>query len=194
MLNVLPVIGRGFAVAVSEEAKHNAKWTFVGAVAAAIIAALIALVPTYFPGGDDKAADTKGTNGSAGTPEGAAQPTGPGQVVYKIKYLNDGDVQQDDVIVQLKLPAGAVYMLGTTQFSASSTGNKWKSLSTDTIAKVGINIGSYAPGGAGYLRFVAHVDQKTAGLCSSSGLTTSVKSSAQDGKSSGSSLSVEVTC
>ncbi|MEU4149846.1 hypothetical protein [Streptomyces sp. NPDC026659] len=160
---------------------------------AAVLAALIALVPAYFPG-DDKAADAKGTNKSAGTPEGAAQPTGPGQVVYKIKYLNDGDVQQDHVVVRLKLPAGAVYMLGTTQFAASTTDGKWKSLSVDSIAKEGIDIGSYAPGGNGYLRFVAHVDQKTAGLCSSSGLTASVKSSTQEGKSGGSSLSVEVTC
>ncbi|MGW4198944.1 hypothetical protein [Streptomyces sp. NPDC005004] len=180
-------------MAVSEEATHNAKWAFAGAVAAAIAAALIALVPTYFPG-DDKAAEAKGANGSAGTPEGAVQPTGPGQVVYKVLYLNDGDVQQDNVVVRMKLPAGAVYMRGTTQFSASSTDNKWKSLTTDTIADVGINIGSYAPGGGGFLRFVAHVDQKTAGLCSSSGLMATVKASAQDGKSSGSSLSVEVTC
>ncbi|MFD8910435.1 hypothetical protein [Streptomyces sp. NPDC059575] len=180
-------------MAVSEEAKHATKWAFIGAVTTAIIGALATLVPAYFPG-DDESADAKGTNVSAKTPEGAVQSAGPGQVVYKIQYLNDGDVQQDHVVVRLKLPTGAVYMLGTTQFAASTTDGKWKSLSVDSIAKEGIDIGSYAPGGNAYLRFVAHVDQKTAGLCSSSGLTASVKSSAKDGKSSSSSLSVEVTC
>ncbi|MFD8805116.1 hypothetical protein [Streptomyces sp. NPDC059597] len=180
-------------MAVSEEAKHATKWAFVGAVTAAIIGALATLVPAYFPG-DDEPADAKGTNVPAGAPEGVTQPTGPGQVVYKLQYLNDGAVQQDHVIVRLKLPAGAVYMLGTTQFAASTTDGKWTSETLDTIAKQGIDIGSYAPGGNAYLRFVAHVDQKTAGLCSSSGLMATVKASAQDGKSSGSSLSVEVTC
>jgi uncharacterized repeat protein (TIGR01451 family) len=180
-------------VSVSDEAKLAVKWTFVGAVITAVIGAAAQLIPAYLPGKSSD--DGKGTNQAAGAPQGgASQATAAGQIAYKIQFKNTGTVQVDDVVVKVKLPDGVTYMLGTTQFAASTTKGKWAPVTSDTIAKQGLNIGSYAPGGNGWLRFVSKMGKESAGLCSASGLTAEVEAAGKDGKSSKSSLQVQVIC
>lgn len=77
------------------------------------------------------------------------------KVDYKIKYKNTGTTQQNNVTVLDELPQGMKYVAGTTQISNSKTGNKWSKVESNEIVKGGINIGSYAPGGAAYLTFTA---------------------------------------
>lgn len=85
----------------------------------------------------------------------ATQATAGAEVEYKIKYKNIGTVQQDNVVIRDKLPTGISYVKGSTQISNSKTGHKWSSVSEDTITGRGINVGSYAPGGATYVKFTA---------------------------------------
>ena len=79
------------------------------------------------------------------------------EVDYKIKYLDTGTTQQDNVVVRDTLPAGLTYENGTTQISASFTNNQWKPITDDSVTGKGINLGSFAPGGAGYVKFRAKV-------------------------------------
>ena len=82
----------------------------------------------------------------------------PGEEVeYQIKYLNTGTTQQDDVIIKDKLPAGITYVAGSTQVSNSATNNHWTPIASNEITARGINVGSYAPGGASYVKFKAKV-------------------------------------
>lgn len=78
-------------------------------------------------------------------------------VDFKIKYKNTGTTQQDGVIIRDKLPAGLTYVAGTTYVSNSSTGNQWKTIEANTVTEQGINIGSYLPTAAGFVKFTAKV-------------------------------------
>lgn len=80
-----------------------------------------------------------------------------GEVEYKIKYKNTGTMQQDNVVIKDKLPAGVSYVNGSTQVSNSKTNNQWTTIADNDVVARGINIGSYAPGGAAYLKFKAKV-------------------------------------
>lgn len=78
-------------------------------------------------------------------------------VDYKIKYKNEGTTQQDNVVIKDALPAGVSYVAGSTMISNSKTNNQWAAFSGDTITSTGINIGSYAPGAAAYIKFKAKI-------------------------------------
>lgn len=80
-----------------------------------------------------------------------------GEVEYKIKYKNTGTMQQDNVIIKDKLPAGMSYVNGSTQVSNSKTNNEWSPIADNNVVGRGINIGSYAPGAAAYVKFKAKV-------------------------------------
>jgi uncharacterized repeat protein (TIGR01451 family)/LPXTG-motif cell wall-anchored protein len=83
------------------------------------------------------------------------------EVEFKIKYLNTGTVQQDNVIIKDKLPAGLTYVPGSTNVSNSSTGNKWAPIANDAVVARGINLGSHAPGAASYVKFKAKVTSES---------------------------------
>lgn len=83
--------------------------------------------------------------------------TANSEVTYKLKYKNVGSTQQDNVVLRDKLPKGLTYVKGSTQVSNSKTNHKWSPVSEDTITGRGINVGSYAPGGAVYVKFNARV-------------------------------------
>ncbi len=80
----------------------------------------------------------------------------PGDTVdFRIKYKNTGDIQQDNVVVKDSLPAGMVYVKGSTRLYNTQNPNG-KTLS-DNVTGSGVNIGSHAPGGASYVIFSAKV-------------------------------------
>lgn len=76
------------------------------------------------------------------------------KVEYKIHYKNTGSMQQDNVIIKDKLPAGLSIVPGTTY---ASFGGKWTAVKNDDVVRRGINVGSYAPNGGVYVKFTAHV-------------------------------------
>jgi uncharacterized repeat protein (TIGR01451 family) len=123
--------------------------------------------------------------------------TNPGNKVdYKIKYLNTGTVQQDNVTIKDVLPAGVTYVPGSTFVSNSATNNQWSAVTSDDVTKGGLNIGSYAPGGAGYVKFTATVtgnDQLP--MCGANTLVNSATANTQNGaKSDTANVVVTKTC
>jgi uncharacterized repeat protein (TIGR01451 family)/LPXTG-motif cell wall-anchored protein len=79
------------------------------------------------------------------------------EVEYKIFYKNTGTVQQDDVVIKDKLPAGITYVNGSTQMSNALTNNQWSPVASNNVTTSGLNIGSYGPGGGAYVKFKAKV-------------------------------------
>ena len=81
-------------------------------------------------------------------------------VDYKIHYLNSGQVQQDNVVIQDTLPKGLEYVKGSTLVATSATNGQWKNISNDSLISEGINVGSYAPNGSAYIKFSAKVTEQ----------------------------------
>jgi uncharacterized repeat protein (TIGR01451 family)/LPXTG-motif cell wall-anchored protein len=78
----------------------------------------------------------------------------PGETVdYLIEYKNTGKVQEDNVMLLDKLPAGMTYVSGSTMYGNSKTPNGTKA--SDNITTKGINVGSYAPGANAWAIFSA---------------------------------------
>lgn len=106
----------------------------------------------------------------------------PGDKVdYRIKYKNTGTVQQDNVIIKDNLPQGMTYVPGTTYVSNKNTNNQWSKVDSDEVVKGGINVGSYAPGGAAYVKFTAVAD----GTCGVTTLVNSASANTENGSKSG---------
>ena len=121
----------------------------------------------------------------------------PGEEVeYKIKYKNTGTTQQNDVVIKDKLPAGIVYVSGSTEVSNSATDNKWTAITNDNIVGSGINIGSYAPGGAAYIKFKAKVTNNTSlEKCGVNTLVNTATAETNNGnKSDTANVTVSKTC
>lgn len=85
------------------------------------------------------------------------------KVDYRIKYKNTGSVIQNNVNITDTLPAGVSYVHGTTFVSNGTTNNQWSKVNSDEVVKGGINTGSYAPGGAVYVKFTAIVNSDVCG-------------------------------
>ncbi len=116
-------------------------------------------------------------------------------VDFKIKYKNTGTVRQEGVVIRDTLPANMTYVAGTTYLSNSNTGNNWKLVDADTVTKQGINIGSYAPGGAGYVKFTAKLAAKDALPCGTTNLVNTAAADTQNGsKSDTASVTVTKEC
>lgn len=111
----------------------------------------------------------------------------PEIVTYKVKYKNNTESQRDNVVVSVAIPQGAEYVMGSTYASTSKTNHRW-TLTSDGITTRGLNMGSYAPGGAAYLKFQVRPRGKTTFTCASNGETGSVTVSA------GEQLQIWVTC
>jgi len=121
----------------------------------------------------------------------------PGEEVeYKIKYLNTGTTQQNNVVIKDKLPAGLTYVNGSTQVSNSATNNQWKPLASNDVVAGGINVGSYLPGGAAYVKFKAKVSDNT--KLEKCGVNTLINTATAEtdngGKSDTANVEVSKTC
>ncbi|RWZ79402.1 MAG: DUF11 domain-containing protein [Candidatus Chaera renei] len=105
----------------------------------------------------------------------------PGEVVdFRIKYKNTGDTQQDNVVIKDRLPAGMVYVKGSTRLYNNQNPNG-KTLSDNLTDGVGVNIGSHAPGGASYIIFSAQVVSENKLQCGDNQLTDVARAETPNG-------------
>lgn len=104
-------------------------------------------------------------------------------VDFRIRYQNTGTTQQDGVVLRDQLPANLTYVAGSTSVLNSTT-NGWKAVSENTIAGVGVNIGSYAAGGAGYIKFTAKVANADAMKCGVNTITNTASADTDNGSKS----------
>ena len=81
-------------------------------------------------------------------------------IQYRIKYVNTGAAQQDNVMVFDKLPSGVSYVPGSTKLYLGSDPANPRQMS-DNLFTSGINIGSYASGGMAFIIFDAKITQPT---------------------------------
>ncbi len=80
----------------------------------------------------------------------------PGETVdYLVEYKNTGDVQQDNVQLVDKLPAGMSYVNGSSVLGNALNPSGIKT--NDGITGKGLNVGSYGPGGNAWVIFSAKV-------------------------------------
>jgi uncharacterized repeat protein (TIGR01451 family) len=81
----------------------------------------------------------------------------PGDSVdYLISYKNVGQTDQGNVVAKDTLPSGISYTAGSTKLT--NTTNPSGLTTPDTLtAGNGVNIGSYAPGGAAYMTFTSKI-------------------------------------
>ena len=78
----------------------------------------------------------------------------PGDTVeYLLGYTNTGSVNQKDVVLSDKLPAGMTYVAGSSQLKDANSPNG-KAIA-DGVTTTGVNVGEYAPGGNVYVWFQA---------------------------------------
>ena len=105
-------------------------------------------------------------------------------VDFLIQYKNTGTTQQDNVVIRDKLPAHLSYVAGSTYVSNSATGNKFQSIKADTVTQQGINIGSYAPGAGGFVKFTAKVAAESELACGTNTLTNTAAADTQNGSKS----------
>lgn len=114
------------------------------------------------------------------------------KVDYRIKYKNTGSVVQNNVNITDTLPAGVTYVPGTTYVSNAVTNNQWDKVDSDEVTKGGINTGSYAPGGAVYVKFTAVVNSDA---CGDTKITNRANANTENGsKSDTADVVVNKTC
>ncbi|MFE1755384.1 hypothetical protein [Streptomyces anandii] len=114
--------------------------------------------------------------------------TNPPEIVtYKVRYKNNTNRQQDNVLISAEIPQGPEYVMGSTYIATTTTDSQWK-LTDDGITARGLNIDSYAPEGAAYLKFRVRPRGKTTFTCSSNGEAGSVSVYA------GSEIKIWTTC
>ena len=81
------------------------------------------------------------------------------KVEYLVSYKNTGEIRHENVTVRDTLPKNVSYVPGSTKLKNSNFPSG-KTVSDNVVTGVGVNIGNYAPGGAGYLWFTAQVGTK----------------------------------
>lgn len=74
---------------------------------------------------------------------------------FQVRYQNTSRSKQNDVVVIVELPRELTYLTGSTRV-INDTNPNGRAIS-DNVAERGVNIGAYAPGGAGYVAFAATV-------------------------------------
>lgn len=110
-----------------------------------------------------------------------------------VTYRNTGIVQQDDVTFRVKLPSGFGLVPGTTVAFNSLTPEGFRA--SDNILDVGLNLGSYAPGGNVSLYFEAKAAEPKAFFCGDNvGAATFTVASARSVKATGSVMTVLRSC
>jgi hypothetical protein len=121
----------------------------------------------------------------------------PGDLVdIKLRYQNVGTTQQNSVVLRTTLPPKMSYLLGSTKISNSTTKGRWSPLyEDDGIAGPGLNIGSYAPGGAAFMRLTARLPPAEAVGCGLTSVTVTNSADTKNGsKSAATDLWVEKKC
>lgn len=82
----------------------------------------------------------------------------PGDSVdFQIRYQNIGETSQKDVVIKDQLPAGLSYVAGTSYLANGSNPSGVK-ISDNIVTSTGINVGTYAPQAAAYVKFTAKVN------------------------------------
>lgn len=89
----------------------------------------------------------------------------PGATVeYQVRYQNTGTTRQSDVVLKDTLPENMEYIKGSTWLKNSNFPNA-TNVSDRLVSSTGINIGSYLPGAAGYVKFSAKVSSDYEKFC-----------------------------
>ncbi len=88
------------------------------------------------------------------------------KVDFALAFKNNGSTTLNQVVLGDRLPVGLKYDSSiVAEWNSSLTGNKWTPVSNNDWIKGGINIGNYAAGAAGYVRFTAIVDDASKLQC-----------------------------
>lgn len=80
------------------------------------------------------------------------------KVEFIIGVKDTGTTNIEDVVLGDRLPTGLKYIPNTTEWISGYTNNIWTLVSPDNWMAGGLNVRSYSPGGATFLRFAAQVD------------------------------------
>lgn len=116
-------------------------------------------------------------------------------VEFRIEYKNTGNVDQNDVIVRDKLPAGLTYVANSTKLANSVTGGQYKDQTINTVTEQGMGIGAYEPQGNAFVKFTAKVTDSDALVCGANTLVNTASVDTENGsKSDTASVKVEKTC
>lgn len=114
--------------------------------------------------------------------DGDESPTSASKIRYFVHYQNTASVQADDVILRVRLPDHMEYVPDTTILAWTKHPNGAQL--SDNITLDGVNIGSWAPGGGGWVRFTAEVTNGKARPCTSEDLRVEIGSTPHDGDTS----------
>lgn len=125
----------------------------------------------------------------------SATTTAGSTVIYKVAYTNTGTVQQDNVTLSDKLPAGVTYVNGSAMIANSKTSGKYEATS-DGITTTGLNIGSYvANGGNAYFKFSAKAPADGALKCGVNTFTNTARATTSNGyKESTADITINKDC
>lgn len=94
----------------------------------------------------------------------------PGDKVdFQIEYKNTGTTWQNNVVVRDTLPGGLAYVKGSTMFANAS--QPQGKAATDELTIKGLNIGNYAAGANGFVKFSATVVSEDKLQCGANTLT-----------------------
>lgn len=116
-------------------------------------------------------------------------------VEFRIEYKNTGNIDQNDVIVRDKLPAGLTYVANSTKLANSVTGGQYKDQTINTVTEQGMGIGAYAPQGNAFVKFTAKVADASALVCGMNTLVNTASVDTENGsKSDTAEVKVEKTC
>ncbi|MET7813889.1 hypothetical protein ABZT26_23925 [Streptomyces sp. NPDC005395] len=138
-------------------AKISGRYTVIAAVAGAAVASIGVLVGPL-------AADEP--------------PASASKLRYFIHYTNTGTTQTDDLTLRVTLPEHMEYVPGTTVLAYSKHPNGAKL--SDNITLGGVNVGSWAPGGGGWVRFTAEVTNGKDRPCNSEDLKVEISPTSAD--------------
>jgi uncharacterized repeat protein (TIGR01451 family)/LPXTG-motif cell wall-anchored protein len=114
-------------------------------------------------------------------------------VDYLIGYKNTSNANEDDVMVNDKLPAGINYVAGSTQLTNAAHTSPL-TLSDNLTNGTGVNIGGYTASSNAYVKFTAKVDDPTL-VCGTKTYTNTVRVDVNGGyKQDSADVVVNKTC
>lgn len=105
-------------------------------------------------------------------------------VVFRIEYKDTGTLQQDGVVIRDQLPAGLEYVPGSTYVATSASNGQYVKDNNDTIAKQGLNVGSYAQNGNAYVKFSAKIASADKLACGVNTITNTAAADTANGSKS----------
>lgn len=110
--------------------------------------------------------------------------TTPGSIVFMKGRIKALKVQSDDVVLRLGESKGVSWVDESLRISNSKTDDTWSSVE-GSLEGNGINIGSYAPGGAAYVSFAVRISGPSVFECGRTTATLPLiaTSTTEDGRS-----------